>query len=209
MKTYSKNQLRRYPVYLRVLRELEAKGNGFVSSNQIAQLVGNSEEQVKKDLAAVSDASGMPGRGRDLRRLVHDLEAFLGYHDVTRAVLVGAGRMGQALLDYPGFQQMGLDIVAAFDSDPVKIGTRLGETEVKDVATLEEFLSLEHPDILIDCVPASAAQAIADIAVRNKVPGIWNFAPTVLDVKESTIVENVNLASSLAVLSHRIKPLLS
>ncbi len=208
MKSYSKNQLGRYPLYLRILKKMKEEGAATVTSSQMASMLGNSEEQVKKDLAAVSASLGVPGKGRDVSSLIDDIENFLGYRDSTRAVLVGVGRLGAALLDYPGFKEIGFDIVAAFDSDPGKIGAEVSGHVVLDAADLSEMLPKLQASIAILCVPSRAAQKVADAAVKAGIRGIWNFAPVPLDVKAPAIAENVNLASSLAVLSHRMKTIL-
>lgn len=205
VKTYSKNQLERYPVYLKVLREMREEGERFSASSSIARRLGYSEEQVKKDLAAVSPTLGTPGRGRDISSIIEDIETFLGYREMTSAVIVGVGRLGSAILDYPGFADMGLDIVAGFDSDPAKIGTNINGREIYDVSRLSEIMPGLKAHICIIAVPSAYAQSVADMAVKAGATGIWNFAPTHLSLKKGVIVENVNLASSLAVLSHRIK----
>ena len=196
MKSYSKNQLSRYPVYLRVLQHLQKEGVSYVTSKTLSKEVGNSEEQVKKDLAAVSHSNGM------------HLETFLGYRESTKAVLIGVGRLGQALLDYPGFRETGLSIVGAFDSDPEKIGSNIGGLKVLPAMDIATLLPPLKAKIAILCVPAAQAQEACEEAVKAGCIGIWNFAPVPLDVRDSAIAENVNLSSSLAVLKHRMKSIL-
>ena len=208
MKSYSKNQLSRYPVYLRVLQHLQKEGVSYVTSKTLSKEVGNSEEQVKKDLAAVSLSNGMPGRGREVISLIDDLETFLGYRESTKAVLIGVGRLGQALLDYPGFRETGLSIVGAFDSDPEKIGSNIGGLKVLPAMDIATLLPPLKAKIAILCVPAAQAQEACEEAVKAGCIGIWNFAPVPLDVRDSAIAENVNLSSSLAVLKHRMKSIL-
>ena len=193
MKTYSMNQLERYPVYLKYFKELQEKGEETISSPRIAAKLGYSEEQVRKDLQNVSLEPGRPKKGRSVRQLVDDIESFLGYRDSTSAVLIGVGHMGGALMNFPAFREMGLEILAGFDSNPEKIGHKVGEKEVYPISRLG-----------ILCVPASQAQQVADEAIKAGAKALWNFAPTHLDVPENIVVENVNLASSLAVLSHKL-----
>ncbi len=205
MKEYSPNQIRRYPLYLRVLQAMENEGKAYVTSKELSLAVGNSEEQVKKDIAAVTSEGGVPGKGRKIAALISELEDFLGYRGRFKAVLIGVGRLGQALLDYQGFKKINFDIVAAFDSDPNKIGTSIGGFYINDIKDLIEVQKDVKADIAVLTVPAAAAQEIADLAVKAGIKGIWNFAPVPLYVPEPVSVENVNLASSLAVLNHRMK----
>ena len=122
MNRFSNNQLGRYPIYLKYFKELLAEGCEFVSSPRIAAKLGYSEEQVRKDLQAVSLEAGRPKKGRSVKQLVEDLESFLGYHDAASAVLIGCGHLGGALLNFPAFSEMGLEILAGFDANPDLIG---------------------------------------------------------------------------------------
>lgn len=204
MKTFSKNQIQRYPIYLKLFKEMAEKGETVVSSPRIAAELGYSEEQIRKDLQAVSDEPGRPKKGRDLSKLISTLENFLGYRKSTNAVLIGCGHLGAALLNYPNFSGMGLSICAGFDVDPNKIGTLIGNIEVRPLDSFKETFSHLGASIAIICVPSSAAQEVTDLALESGAKAIWNFAPTHLNVPEGIAIEEVNLASSLAVLSHRL-----
>ena len=195
MKTYSLNQLGRYPIYLKLLKELHEGGVEIVSSPLIASRLGYSEEQVRKDLQNVSSEAGRPKKGRDIKLLIEDIETFLGYRDSTSAILIGVGHLGSALLNFPAFSEMGLEILAGFDSDPSLLWKRVGGKEI--------FPRL-NAHIAILTVPAKVAQEVALLAVDGGAKAIWNFAPAHLDLPPDIVVENVNLASSLAVLSHRL-----
>ncbi len=201
---FSNNQLGRYPIYLKYFRELLSEGIEFVSSPKIAAKLGYSEEQVRKDLQAVSLEAGRPKKGRSVKQLVEDLESFLGYRNAASAVLIGCGHLGGALLNFPAFKEMGLEIIAGFDSDSSLVGKSVGGKMIFDVERLPELLGTLKANIAILTVPAAYAQGVAELAMDSGVKAIWNFAPVQLDVKEGVVVENVNLASSLAVLSHRL-----
>ncbi|HBB05018.1 MAG TPA: redox-sensing transcriptional repressor Rex [Firmicutes bacterium] len=209
MKSFSKNQLQRYPIYLKLFRSLLEMGEVTISSPQIAKELGYSEEQIRKDLQAVSDEPGRPKKGRDLHQLVDTLESFLGYREDTLAILIGVGHLGNALLNYPNFDGMGLSIVAAFDNDPKKIGLKINDKTIYDSKELSERLPELKAKIAIICVPAGVAQEVVDKAIASGAKGIWNFAPTHINVPRGVVIENVNLASSLAVLSHRLNEELS
>ena len=117
VKNASKNQLRRFPIYLSYLRERQAEGMEFISSPQIAMSLNLSEEQVRKDINLISSKSGKPKIGRDIKLLIYDIEEFLGYRDSRKAILIGAGHLGRALMAHDGFSSYGLDIICAFDND--------------------------------------------------------------------------------------------
>ena len=204
-KNVSKNQLRRLPFYLSYLRGKYSEGVEYISSPQIALGLDLSEEQVRKDLALVSRTCGKPKTGRCVETLILDLEEYLGYKNTNKAVIVGAGHLGGALIAYQGFSKYGLDIVAAFDSDPNKVGTAIGEKTIYSLTELEDVCRDLDVAIGIITVPAEAAQDVCDRLVKIGVKAIWNFAPIKLDVIENVIVQNENMASSLAVLSSKLK----
>lgn len=204
-KNVSKNQLRRLPFYLSYLRSKYQEGVMYISSPQIALGLELSEEQVRKDLALISKSCGKPKTGRSVETLIMDLEEYLGYKNVSKAVIVGAGHLGSALIAYQGFAKYGLDIMAAFDNNPLKIGTMVGDKNIYSLDSLEEVCQKQSVEIGIITVPAEAAQEVCDRLVNLGVRAIWNFAPIKLDVKENVIVQNENMASSLAVLSSKLR----
>ncbi len=208
MKTYSMNQLERYPVYLKYFKELQSQGVEYVSSPKIGQRLGYSEEQVRKDLQGVCLSAGTPKKGRLVVQLIDDLETFLGYRDALSAIVIGCGHLGGALMNFPPFGEMGLKILAGFDNDPARIGTSIAGKEIYDVARLHDLMPDLQAKVAIIAVPASSAQAVVDQAICCGAKGIWNFAPTHIDVPEGVALESVNLDSSLAVLSHRLNALL-
>ena len=134
----SKNQIRRYPIYLDYLKRKQAEGVVYISSPQIADSLNLSEEQVRKDLNFVSRNFGKPKVGREIKLLIFDIEEFLGYRDSQRAVLVGAGHLGIALMAYEGFLHYGLDIVCAFDNDINKIDCIFYNKSIYSINELEK-----------------------------------------------------------------------
>ncbi len=204
MKSFSFNQLERYPIYLKLFKELEAEGVNMVSSPRIAEKLGYSEEQVRKDLQNVSLEPGRPKKGREVHRLIEDLETFLGYREKIAAAVIGVGHLGGALMNFPAFSDMGLEIVAGFDSNEKLIGTSVGGKQVYGLSSIAEVFEKLHVRIAILTVPASSAQQSAELAISSGAKGIWNFAPVLLSLPENIAVENTNLASSLAVLCHQL-----
>ena len=208
IKNASKNQLRRFPIYLSYLRERQAEGLEFISSPQIAYSLNLSEEQVRKDLNLVSSKSGKPKIGRDIKLLIYDIEEFLGYRDSRKAILVGAGHLGRALMAHEGFSSYGLDIICAFDNDINKTDCIFNRKHIYSLSQLEKITKENNVHIGIITVPQMYAQEICDKLVAVGIRGIWNFTSAVLEVPEGVIVQNENMASSLAILSNKLKELL-
>lgn len=204
MKKYSKNQLERYPIYLKYFKELEAQGVETISSPKIAKVLGYSEEQIRKDLQAVSVVPGRPKKGRNIAKLVDTLETFLGYKGETKAVIIGCGHLGQALLHYPNFADMGLSIVGGFDVEEDLIGKKIDGKEIYALDKIKEVLPQLGGEIAIVTVPATYAQEVIDLAVAAGVKGIWNFAPIHVTAPSRVVIENFNFSSSLAVLMHHL-----
>ncbi|MGI6664266.1 MAG: redox-sensing transcriptional repressor Rex [Christensenellaceae bacterium] len=200
----SKQALQRMPYYLNYLKTTCKGKMENVSARMIADALGLNEVQVRKDLAAVSVAGGKPKTGFPVDALVTDIETFLGYDNVNRAVLVGAGRLGKALMTYNGFENYGLEIIAAFDNAPAVMGTMLNGKEILGIDRLQEICALYNVHIGIITVPVSVAQTACDALIDAGVEAIWNFAPTHLEVPEGILVQNENMASSLAVLSSHL-----
>lgn len=199
----SKTVLERLPVYLHYLQSLPPGTYETISAAAIARALGLGEVQVRKDLAAVSGA-GKPRIGYDTAGLARRLETFLDYDNRVSAVIVGAGMLGKALLAYEGFRDFGLSVEAAFDTDPQK----LGETGGKPVLPMADFAAFcRERDVAIGIIttPECAAQAVLDEMVACGIRAVWNFAPTRLKAPTGILVQNENMASSLAVLSGHLK----
>lgn len=199
--------LRRLPSYYRFLKYLQYEGRGLVSCTHIAHDQGLDPTQVRKDLA-VTGIVGKPKVGYEVPVLIAAIESFLGWDNAQEAFLVGAGSLGTALLGYSGFKEYGLNIIAAFDVDPGKVGQKLHGKVVMPLEKLSNLATRMHIHMGIITTPAEAAQAVADQMVAGGIRAIWNFAPVCLKVPPSVIVENVQLSSSLAVLSNKLREML-
>ena len=198
-KKISKSVLKRLPGYLSYLKSLPENGTSHISATALANALGMGEVQVRKDLAMVSDG-GRPKIGYLRDALIEDIEQFLGYDNVTDAVLIGAGKLGQALMAYQGFDEYGLNIMAAFDRNPKMDRTDEGKP-VYSMEKLTQFCRTHKVLMGIITVPAEGAQEVADLLIACGIKAIWNFAPTHLDVPANILVQNENMATSLAVLS--------
>lgn len=195
--------LGRLPLYYRCLDEAARLGREVVSSEDIGRALGLPAAQVRKDLSYVRDL-GRPGIGYQVRVLLASLKQCLGLTSDKEAIVVGAGRLGQALAAYPGFAAYGLRIVALFDHDPAKIGQQVAGCTIHPLADLPGLVQRLHIELGIITVPAPAAQTVADAMVEAGIVAIWNFAPVALTVPEGVQLENEDLAARLAVLSHYI-----
>lgn len=198
----SKHTLQRLPMYLSYIKGLPEDAPKNISATTIAEALQLNDVQVRKDLASVS-SSGKPKVGYNVKDLIAELETFLGYNDIDNAVIVGAGSLGKALLNYSGFKAYGLNIIAAFDlcEEPTEFQ---GKT-VFPIAQLESFCRKVNIHIGIITVPASSAQEICDLLVNSGIRAIWNFAPVHLVVPDGILVQNENMASSLALLSNHLR----
>jgi len=200
----SQQTLRRLPFYLSYLQGRLSGGETTISAAAIARALGLNEVQVRKDLALISTSAGRPKTGYQLEGLVSDIESFLGYKNIDEAILVGAGQLGRALLSYQGFSKYGLNIVAAFDNDPQLEGRELHGKTVFPLYKLIDLTRRLKVRIGIITVPADQAQQICDMLVEAGVLAIWNFAPVKLIVPGSIMVQNENMAASLAMLSRHL-----
>ena len=202
-KDVSKSVLKRLPVYLSYLRSLPENGTPYISATALANALGMGEVQVRKDLALVSDG-GRPKIGYFRESLIEDISQFLGYDNTTDAILVGAGKLGQALLGYGGFEAYGLNILAAFDVNPAPTETQ-DEKPILPMEELEAFCRTNQILMGIITVPAQYAQQVCDQMIACGIKAIWNFAPIHLDVPDNILVQHENMATSLAVLSMHLQ----
>ena len=198
----SKATLGRLPEYLRTLRELPADTATYISATTIAKRLGLGEVQVRKDLAAVSGA-GKPRLGYVTSELVEKLEQCLGYHQLTAAVLVGAGKLGRALLQYDEFERYGVKITAAFDSNEQTLCPD-GKTKILPMSRFDDFCKSNRIKLGIITVGEGSAQTVCDQMVKSGIAAIWNFAPCKLHVPAGTLLQNENLALSLAHLNNQL-----
>lgn len=202
-KEISKSVLKRLPGYLTYLKSLPDDAYPYISATALAAALGMGEVQVRKDLAMVSDG-GRPRVGYARMDLIEDIEQFLGYDNTTDAVLIGAGKLGQALCGYSGFEDYGLNILAAFDAAPTAAQTDEGKP-IYPMSQLESFCRMHKVLMGVITVPAAHAQAVCDQLIACGIKAVWNFAPVHLDVPAGILVQHENMATSLAVLSMHLK----
>lgn len=197
----SKATIGRMPLYLRFLQEENSKGEKYISSALIAQNIPVSAVLVRKDLATVSSHPGKPRLGFEVVRLIADIEKFLGYDNLSDAVIVGAGGLGKAFLGYEGFKNNGLNIIAAFDVDPTVVGEKIAGKTVYPLGDFSDFVREKKINIGIITVPKAVAQETLDMMARAGIKAVWNFAPAPLHTPKGVILKNEDLSASLALLA--------
>ena len=202
-KEISKSVLKRLPGYLNYLKNIPDDASPYISATALANALGMGEVQVRKDLAMVSDG-GRPKIGYLRESLVEDISQFLGYDNTTDAILIGAGKLGQALLGYDGFSAYGLNILAAFDIAPVASATAEGKP-IYPMEQLDAYCRNNNILMGIITVPSHCAQEACDALIRCGIKAVWNFAPVHLDVPANILVQNENMATSLALLSMHLQ----
>ena len=200
----SESAIRRLSIYLRVLERLEREGEPTVSSQVLADRAGTTAAQVRKDLSLFG-SFGKRGLGYAVEPLREQLRAILGLSRRWRVALVGAGRMGAALFEYPHFRARGFEFVAVFDSDPKKIGTRWNGLGIQSSAVLEDSLRENRVEIVILTIPGRSAQEVTDAVVRAGVRGILNFAPVEIKVPPGVRVNAVRLTVELEALTFALQ----
>ena len=199
----------RMPIYLKALYAIKEKGEKFVSSVTLAEIVRENSSVVKKDLSIAIKSVGKPKVGYEVKKLIEDIEDFLGYNNVKGAVLVGVGKLGQALLGYPGFAKYGLDIVSGFDVSKCLIVREINGKKILDAYKLAKSVKELNVKIGILTTPKEIAQSMACELVKGGVRAIWNFTPCHIEVPQSVTVKNEDMASSLAILSKQLEEILS
>jgi len=192
--------VRRLPSYLHIIRQAQRAGDYYISGTVIAQELNLEPIQVRKDLA-ITGIIGKPKKGYPVEALVAAIEHYLGWDEVHEAILVGAGNLGAALLGYQEFQLHGLHFVAAFDTDPAKIGGHIHGVPILSMDTIEQGIKSLKAEIAVLTVPSPMAQATAEVLTRAGISSIWNFTNTKLKVPDEIIVQREDLSSGYALLS--------
>jgi redox-sensing transcriptional repressor len=203
MRKVAESTVRRLSLYLRFLEEFEGQGMETVSSGALASRGSTTSAQVRKDLSFFG-SFGKRGLGYPVPELADRLREILGLKQRYQVGMIGAGKIGSALVQYRGFRQRGFDIIAIFDSDPEKIGRQWNGLPIQDIDALETELGRRPMDMAVLVTPAEAAQAVTDRLVRLGIKAILNFAPVQLVVPDDVVVKTVNLALELETLSYAL-----
>jgi redox-sensing transcriptional repressor len=194
----------RLPVYARTLTLLSKQGREVVSSQELGAQLGVTPAQIRKDLSYFG-RFGKQGRGYNVKRLLEELRQILGLTRDWSMVLVGVGKLGQAIVAYGGFAPQGFRIIEAFDADPKIIGTKVNGLAVKSVTSLPEVLHGQKIDIGIVAVPAASAQQVIDALVASGVKGILNYAPIAPQVPPHVRIKDIDPVLSLQSMTYYVK----
>lgn len=194
----------RLPTYARALAELAEDGESVVSSQALGERLDVTPAQIRKDLSYFG-RFGKQGRGYNVHGLLSKLQEILGLDRQWRVCVVGVGRLGQAIAEYGGFEPQGFQIVAAFDSDAAKVGSRLGKTTVSHTDDLDSFLRQNHVDIGVVAVPAHAAQLVTDRLVNGGIRAILNYAPMTPHVPKDVTIRHIDPVLAMQSMTFYIK----
>lgn len=195
--------LRRLPWYLAYVSLLHERGVEYVSSTAIARGLNVDASQIAKDLSFLG-VKGKTRIGYEVSMLQRKLEEFLGFRKEHRAVMLGVGSLGRALMGDSGLTNYGLHIVAGFDVNPAVIGTDIKGMPVFDISDLGEKVKELGVEIGIVCVPVEAAQNVADAIVAAGLKAIWNFTPCRIQVPDDVVISNTSIYAQLAVIYNRM-----
>ena len=196
--------IRILPRYYRYLGELLNSGVTRVSSGELSERMGSTASQIRQDFNHFG-GFGQQGYGYNVELLYKEIGAILGMDHAHDVIIIGAGHIGKALVNYPNFVKRGFNITAIFDKDPRLIGTQVSELTVLSVDDLDEYLQAHPADIAVLAIPKLQAKEMAERLCSLGIQGIWNFASTDLEFDTDTcVVENVHLTDSLLRLSYRL-----
>ena len=193
--------IKRLPRYRRYLDELQKKNVDRISSNELSSLIGYTASQIRQDLNNFG-GFGQQGYGYNINSLYNEISSILGLDHEYKMIIVGTGNLGQAIANYTHYYKSGFKVSAMFDINPRLIGIRINDIEVLDSEKLEDYIRENQVDIGIICTNMDSAQDVANKLSAGGIKGIWNFAPTDLDISEGIAIENVHLSDSLHSLAY-------
>lgn len=203
-KKVSVEVVKRLPRYYRYLRDLADNGVTRISSQVLGEKMNITASQIRQDLNCFG-GFGQQGYGYNVEALYNAIGEILGLHNGHKIIVVGAGHLGQALINYKSFEKRGFKIIGVFDIKEELIGRDMGGLKVMHFDSLEEFIKKENPDIAVLSVPKTAANSVAQQLVSCGIKGLMNFCYVDIDVPEDVCVENIHLSDTLMTLSYRLK----
>lgn len=186
----------RLPLYLRALTHMESESRQITSSKELAAILGTSAAQIRKDLSHFGEF-GKQGTGYHISYLINQLRQILHANQVWRVVLVGAGDLGHALLHNQGIARRGFRIVAAFDNDTDKIGTRVGNVIIQNSQRMKSEIVQQNIQVAIVAVPPPAAQQVAEVLVESGIKAILNYSPIALATPKAVLVQYIDPVAHL------------
>ena len=197
------NVIRRLPRYLRLLYRLSEEGVTNVSSAELGRELGFTPSQIRQDFSHFGKF-GQQGYGYNVDLLRREISVILGMDRGYKAVLIGAGNLGKALMCNFSFEQSGVEIVAAFDANPAMTGRTINGIAVYDISQLSEYAARSTVNIAVLCVPKSALGVVTNLIAKTEINSVWNFTNQELSLPENVIVENIHFSDSLLTLGYRL-----
>lgn len=202
-KTISTAVIRRLPRYYRYLESLLDSGINRISSKALARKMNLTASQIRQDLNNFG-CFGQQGYGYNVELLYNEIRKILGLDKTYNMIIIGAGNIGQALLNYINYQKRGYNFVGVFDKNPKLIGLNIRGIEISDIDTLDDFLKKTKVDIAVLTLPGNNAEQIIETIIQNGVKGIWNFSHMSISPPDDVVIENVHLTDSLMTLTYNL-----
>lgn len=203
-KKISNAVIRRLPRYYRYLSELLRNDIAKISSRELSLRMRVTASQIRQDLNCFG-GFGQQGYGYNVQKLHDEIGKILGLNRIHKAIIVGAGNLGQALANYANFEKRGFILTGIFDVNPKLIGLKVRDIEIMDMFDMEDFVKSTGVDIAMLCTPKEKTPKIAEDLSKWGVKGLLNFSPTDLILPQGVVAENVHLIDSLMILSYNIK----
>lgn len=196
--------IKRLPRYYRYLGELIKQGVSRISSAALSEKMGVTASQIRQDFNCFG-GFGQQGYGYNIQNLHAEIGKILGLQHEFAMIIVGAGNLGRALVNYASLEKRGFKIIGIFDNDPQKIGTSIKDMPILDIAQLKSFCAENHVDIAALSLPKDNVNEMAKMLISFGIKGLWNFSYTDIPVPSDVAIENVHLIDSLMTLSYKIK----
>ncbi len=202
-KRVSTSVINRLPRYYRYLTDLEANGIDRISSNELSKKMGLTASQIRQDLNCFG-GFGQQGYGYNVKHLYNEIAGILGLDSRYKAILIGAGNMGQALIQNTTFEKRGFSLIGVFDNDPAKIGTEIKDFTIADFANIHTFIKEHRPTMAIISTPRTAANQVAGELMKLGIKSFLNFTSAEITSSDDIVVENIHLSDSLMRLCYKI-----
>lgn len=200
----SMSVIRRLPRYYRFLSELNDQNIDKISSTKLAQIMNVTASQVRQDLNCFG-GFGQQGYGYSVSQLKEEIKNILGLNNDYKAILIGAGNLGKAVAMHMNFEKLGFELIACFDNNEQKVGSKLNGITVKNESELDDFCNRNHIDTAFLCIPRVCVENVLDKLYSHGIKNYWNFSHYDINARyNDTMVENVHLSDSLMTLCYRM-----
>ncbi len=200
----SMSVIRRLPRYYRFLSELNDQNIDKISSTKLAQIMNVTASQVRQDLNCFG-GFGQQGYGYSVSQLKEEIKNILGLNNDYKAILIGAGNLGKAVAMHMNFEKLGFELIACFDNNEQKVGTKINGITVKNETELDDFCNKNHIDTAFLCIPRVCVENVLDKLYSHGIKNYWNFSHYDINARyNDTLVENVHLSDSLMTLCYRM-----